>query len=59
MTKDPRATLRAALAAYIRSIYGIPITEYRDAWTNDGDARFPFETLHIVSSSMNARLRSK
>jgi hypothetical protein len=48
MTKDPRATLRAALATYIRSTYGIPIEQYRDAWANDGDTRYPFETLHVL-----------
>jgi hypothetical protein len=50
MTKDPRASLRAALAAYIRATYGVTIEQYRDTWLNspDGDTRYPFEALHLV-----------
>jgi hypothetical protein len=50
MTKDPRATLRAALASYVRATYGVAIEQYRDAWRNaaDGDTRYPFEALHLV-----------
>jgi hypothetical protein len=50
MTKDPRATLRAALAAYIRSAYGIAIERYRGAWLNapDGGERYPFDALQFV-----------
>lgn len=48
--KDPRATLRTALAAHIRSTYGVAMMEYRAAWFNagDGDTRYPFEALHSV-----------
>jgi hypothetical protein len=47
---DIAAALRAALAAYIRETYGIPITSYREAWFNggDGDPRYPFEVLYII-----------
>jgi hypothetical protein len=50
MTKDPRATLRAALTAYIRATYGIPIEKYPDAWFNapDGDESYPFDALQFV-----------
>ena len=49
-TASPAEALRAALAAYVLSTYGIPIEGYRDAWFKAGssDARYPFETLHVV-----------
>jgi hypothetical protein len=50
MTKDPRATLRAALAAYILSTYGVPIEKYCAAWFNepDGGTQYPFDALSLV-----------
>jgi len=31
---DPRAALLAALEAYVKETYGVPLTDLRDAWNN-------------------------
>jgi hypothetical protein len=50
MAADTRAKLRAALAAYVRETFGVPITQYRAEWLKApvADSRFTFEGLDFV-----------
>jgi hypothetical protein len=50
MATDTRAKLRAALAAYVRETFGVPITQYRDCWFKapDNDPHFTHVGLDFV-----------